>query len=60
MFIVTLNYAEYFLRGTILTSDIGRATRYPTREAAQQAIVKAKPFHKARVNKALFVTEILV
>ena len=56
MFIVILNHTDCFLRGTILTSEIDRATRYATSEDAQQAIDRAKPFHKARVNKALCIT----
>lgn len=47
--------ADYYLRGTILTSDKTRAQSYPTKEAASQGIVKATPFHKARVIKALAV-----
>ena len=47
--------STYYLRGTILTDDRERATVYPTVEAAQKAIDKAKPFHKVKVMKALRV-----
>jgi hypothetical protein len=47
--------STYYLRATILTGDRARATVYPTVDAAQQAIAKAKPFHKATVIKAMRV-----
>lgn len=60
MYIVTytFNTETFYLRGTILTREFERATVYPTAEVAQAAIVKAKPFQKARTNKNLTVVAI--
>ena len=53
MFIVTVtnNGIKWPLRGTVWAFDMSRAQIFPTREAAQAALVKAKPFMKAAIYK---------
>lgn len=46
------------LRGTTFAFAIERAQRFDTREQAQAAIEKAKPFHKARVMKTAQIVEV--
>lgn len=59
MFVVVYpNVPPYFLRSTILSADAGRATRFPTEEAAQAGIAKARTFHKGRTIKSLRILEI--
>lgn len=57
MFIVTLmhNGSKWPLRGTIWALSMERAQRFETREAAQAALLKAKPFMKAAQFKAAVI-----
>jgi len=53
MFIVTVtnNGIKWPLRGTIWAFDMSRAQVFETREAAQAALAKARPFMKAAIYK---------
>jgi hypothetical protein len=60
MFIVVYNNNfDYFLRNTIFTMDMDRAQRFPSAEAAHQALLnnKARGFTKASVVKRCRVVE---
>jgi len=59
MFIVTVihNGTKWPLRGTVWAMDMSRAQRFETRDAAQAALNKAKPFMKARLFKAAQIEE---
>ena len=46
------------LRGTIIAFDMDRAQRFETREAAEAALAKAKPFHKLTTFKAARIEEV--
>lgn len=48
---------DFHLRRTIWTADPDRADRFETRDAAQAALVKAKPFMKAAQFKAARIEE---
>lgn len=54
MFIVNLkhNGLNFYLRGTVWSFDVMRATEFDSREAAQAGLDKAKPFMKAAQYKA--------
>lgn len=59
MLIVTLQYngSKYFLRNTIWTAYLDRATEFPSREAARFQLDKAKQFMKAAQYKAAKIEE---
>lgn len=54
MYLVTLNHngATFYLRSTIWTADIERATRFESEDAAKAQLLKAKQFMKAAQFKA--------
>lgn len=60
MFIVTLyhNGQKWPLRGTVWAFSMDRATVYPSREAAEAALLKAKKFMKAAQFKAARIEEV--
>lgn len=62
MFIVTVthNGNKVPLRGTVWAFVMERAQKFETREAAQAALVKAKPFMKAAIYKKAVIEEIQV
>lgn len=45
----------WFLRSTVWTSDMSRASRFATAEDARKALDAAKKFMKARIYKAAAV-----
>jgi len=49
--------ATFYLRATVWTSDRSRATEFPSAEAAQSQLLKAKQFMKAAQFKAAEVVE---
>jgi hypothetical protein len=59
-FIVTVehNGTKWPLKGTVWAFDMSRATRHETREAAQEALVKAKPFMTAKIYKRAVIEEV--
>lgn len=57
MFIVAYRQGGYWLRSTVATSDISRATRYETFEQAEAAIAKASKFQKG-LHKKVTIEEI--
>lgn len=59
MYMVTLIHLgnTFYLRNTIWTADIERANDFPTREAAQAQLDKAKQFMKAAQYKAAQIVE---
>ena len=59
MFIIQVNHNgnTYWLRRTVWSSSADRATQYASREAAQAALDKAKPFMKANAYKAALIVE---
>jgi len=58
-YIVTLvhNGIKVPLRGTVWAFDMSRAQLFPTREAAQAALNKARPFMKAATFKRAQIEE---
>ena len=58
-FIVTVSHngTEWPLRGTVIAYSMDRAQIFETRELAQAALAKAKPFMKAKVFKTATVKE---
>ena len=54
MYIVTLN--NWYLRGTVWTGDIARATSYETIDAAKATIAKAAKFNP-KASKAARIVE---
>jgi hypothetical protein len=60
MFIVTVmhNGETWPLRGTAWAFSMDRATKYATRDEAQAALEKARPFMKAAIYKKAIIEEI--
>lgn len=60
MFIVTVehNGDRWPLRGTVWAFDMSRAQEFPTREAAQAALDKARKFMKASIYKKAVISEV--
>jgi hypothetical protein len=59
MFIVTvITLDKFYLRGTVWSYAQERASQFATREEAQAALTKAKPFMKAVVFKKTLIEEI--
>ena len=60
-FLVTITNpgGEYFLRGTVWTGAIERAQQFPTREAAEAGLAKARKFVKPAMFKLARVREVL-
>jgi hypothetical protein len=60
MFVVTYysNGRRQGLKGTVWALSFERATQHETRDAAQAALTRAKPFMKARVYKAALIEEL--
>jgi hypothetical protein len=61
MFIVTVNHngEKWPLRGTVWAYSMDRAQKFETREAAQAALDKAKPFMKAAIFKKAQIEEVV-
>lgn len=62
MFIVTVTNGigeEVPLRGTVWAFSMDRAQKFPTREAAQAALDKAKQFMKAATYKRAQIKEVV-
>lgn len=58
-FIVQTADASFFLRSTVWAGTLDRAQRFPTKEAAQAQLDKAKKFMKVRAYKAAQIVEII-
>jgi len=48
----------YYLRGTVWTSELIRATQHDTREQAQDALDNARRFMKGKTYKAARIIEL--
>lgn len=59
-YIVTVehNGEKWPLRGTTWAYSMERAQRFETREAAQAALLKAKPFMKAATYKKAIIEQV--
>jgi hypothetical protein len=62
MFIVTLNHLgnTFYLRSTVWSFALDRATRYHTEDAARDALNKARKFMKAAQYRAAKIEPILL
>lgn len=60
MFIVTTTNdgVTFWLRSTTWAFGANRADKFPTRDAAQAALAKAKQFMKAKAFKAAQIVEV--
>jgi hypothetical protein len=55
---VTHNGQQWPLRRTVIAYSMDRAEKFETREQAQAALEKARPFMKASVYKTAVIREI--